>query len=212
MADWRDHWTVKRRACQRGPALLALVCIAGAVSSACSGSAAMTQSSPWWASVRKPGAVQTDAFRRVPGSSSYRCVRVGHYRDVRSGGFLAGPFGVGEQLFAQAYQQYGQRSEVKVYWVPLDVSHMSALTVQATLLAARRVSRTVELGQVATAQLAAGSDIVFYPSAIPVPVPGTWKLTASAGPNKGCFIVTFSAKGPDRIRARPPGDTTPQPP
>jgi hypothetical protein len=145
--------------------------------------------------VRKPGAVQTDAFRRVPGSSSDRCVRVDHYRDVRSGGFLAGPFGVGEQLFAQFYRQYGQRSEVKVYWVPLEVDHMSALTVHATLLAARSVSRIVELTQVATAQLAAGSDIVFYPSAVPIPLPGTWELTASAGPNKGCFIVTFSASG-----------------
>lgn len=73
---------------------------------------------------------------------------------------------------------------------------MSALTVHATLLAARSVSRTVELSQVAAAQLAGGSDIVFYPSAIPIPAPGTWELTASTGPNRGCFIVTFSAPGP----------------
>jgi hypothetical protein len=176
--------------------VLVLVCVAAAILSACSGSAAATQSSPWWASVRKPGAVQADAFRHVPGSSSYRCVRVGHYRDVRSGGFLAGPFGVGEQLFAQFYRQYGLRSEVKVYWIPLNVDHMSALTVHVTLLAARSVSRTVELTQVATAQLAAGINIVFYPSAIPIPLPGTWELTASAGTNRGCFIVTFSAAGP----------------
>ena len=58
--------------------------------------------------------------------------------------------------------------------------------MHATLLAARSVSRIVELSQVA----AEGRD-VFYPSAIPIPVPGTWELTASAGPNRGCFIVTF---------------------
>jgi hypothetical protein len=175
--------------------VLDLVCIAAAAA-ACSGSAAVTQSSPWWANVRKPGAVQTDAFRRVPGSSSDRCVRVGRYRDVRSGGFLAGPFGADEQLFTSGYQQHGQRSAIKVLWVPLDVDHMSALTVHATLLAARSVSRTVQQRNVATGQLAPGSDVVAYPSAVPIPVPGTWELTASAGPNRGCFIVTFQAPGP----------------
>jgi hypothetical protein len=138
--------------------------------------------------VREPGAVQTDAFRHVPGSSSYRCVDVGHSRNVRSGGILAGPFGVDEQLFAEFYHQYGRRNEIKVYWIPLDVDHMSTLTVHATLLAARSISRTVELRQVA-----AEGDDVFYPSAIPIPIPGRWELTASAGPNRGCFIVTFRA-------------------
>jgi hypothetical protein len=176
--------------------VLGLVCIAAAAASACSDSAGVTHSSPWWASVRTPGAVQTDAFRRVPGSSSYRCVRVGHYRDVRSGGFLAGPFGLDEQLFSSGYQQYGHRSAIKILWVPLDVDHMSALTVHATLLAARSVSRTVEQSNVSTGRLAAGSDVVAYPSAVPIPVPGTWELTASAGSNRGCFIVTFSAPGP----------------
>jgi hypothetical protein len=175
--------------------VLVLVCIAAAAASACSGSTAVTQLSPWWASVRKPGAVQIDAFRRVPGSSSYRCVRVGRYRDVRSGGFLAGPFGVDEQLFTSGYRQYGQRTAIKVLWVPLDVDHMSALTVHATLLAGRSVSRTVEQSNVATGQLA-GSDVVAYPSVVPIPVPGTWELTSSAGPNRGCFIVTFQARGP----------------
>jgi hypothetical protein len=182
---------VKRRACRRWPALLAIVCIAGAASSACSGSAEVTQASPWWASVRKPGAVQTDAFRHVPGSPSYRCVRVAHYRDVRSGGLLAGPFGIDQRLFAEFYQQYGQRSEIKVYWIPLHVDHMSTLTVHATLLATRSISRTIEQSQVA----AVGRE-VFYPSAVPIPLPGTWELTANAGPNRGCFIVTFRSPGP----------------
>jgi hypothetical protein len=188
VAAGRDHGIVTRRARRRWPTLLVLVCIAGAVSSGCSGSVGVAQSSPWWASVRKPGAVQTDAFRRAPGSSSYRCVGVGRDRDVRSGGFLAGPFGVDEQLFGDSYQQYGQRNEVKIYWIPLEVDHMSTLTVHATLLADRSVTRRVELTQVA----AEGRD-VFYPSAVPIPVPGTWELTADAGPNRGCFIVTFRA-------------------
>jgi hypothetical protein len=188
VADRRDHGIVTRRVGRGWSALVVLVCIAGAALPACSDSAVPAQSSPWWASVRMPGAVQTDAFRRVPGSASYRCVGVGHNRDVRSGGFLAGPFGVDEQLFGGAYQQYGQRNKVKIYWIPLDVGHMSTLTVHATLLTDTSVTRTVELTQVA----AEGRD-VFYPSAVPIPVPGTWELTASAGPNRGCFIVTFRA-------------------
>jgi hypothetical protein len=138
--------------------------------------------------VRKPGAVQADAFRHVPGTSYFRCVRVGHNGDVRSGGFRAGDFGIDEQQFAALYRQGGQRTEVKIYWIPLNVGHMPKLTVRATLLPGRSVSRTVEQSQVA----AAAGD-VFYPSGIPIPVPGTWELTACAGTNRGCFIVTFPA-------------------
>ena len=42
-------------------------------------------------------------------------------------------------------------------------------------------------------QVAAGGGDVFYPSGVPIPVPGTWELVATAGPNRGCFIVTFRA-------------------
>jgi hypothetical protein len=34
---------------------------------------------------------------------------------------------------------------------------------------------------------------VFYPSGIPIPVPGTWELVVKAGRNEGCFIATFTA-------------------
>jgi hypothetical protein len=42
-------------------------------------------------------------------------------------------------------------------------------------------------------QVAAAGGYVFYPSVVPIPVPGTWKLVATAGSNTGCFIVTFRA-------------------
>jgi hypothetical protein len=138
--------------------------------------------------VRAPGATQTGAFRGMPGSPADRCVRVGNHRDVRSGGFLAGNFGADEQRFAAAYQQTRRHTAVKIYWIPLHVDHMPELAVQATLLPGRTVTRTYHQNQVA-----AGTDIVFYPSGVPIPVPGTWQLTAKAGPNQGCFIVTFHA-------------------
>src|SRR5215469_5781248 len=89
----RDYQSVTPAQRTRWPALIILACAATLVSSACSGTAAQTRPSPWWAGFQRPGAVQADAFRRVPGSSSYRCVRVDHHGDVRSGSFLAGNFG-----------------------------------------------------------------------------------------------------------------------
>lgn len=138
--------------------------------------------------MRTPGATQTGAFRGMPGSSADRCVRVGNHRDVRSGGFLAGNFGADERGFAAAYRQTRRHTAVKIYWIPLHVDHMSELAVQASLLPGHTVTRTYS-----QTQAAAGGGHVFYPSAVPIPVPGTWQLTAQAGPNKGCFIVTFHA-------------------
>jgi hypothetical protein len=86
------------------------------------------------------------------------------------------------------YQQNRQGTEVKIYWVPLHVDHMPELTVQATLLPGRTMTRTVRQGQIA-----AQPGEVFYPSGIPIPVPGTWELVAKAGRNEGCFIATFTA-------------------
>ena len=77
---------------------------------------------------------------------------------------------------------------MKIYWVPLHVDHMPELTVQATLLPARTMTRKVRQSQVA-----ANPGEVFYPSGIPIPVPGTWELVAKAGRNQGCFIATFTA-------------------
>lgn len=169
--------------------MLVLVLVAAWVSSACTGATAPTaRPSPWWAGVQTPGATQTGAFRGRPGSPAYRCVRVGDHRAVRSGGFLAGNFGLDEQGFAAAYRQARRRTAEKIYWVPLHAGHMSKLAVQATLLPGQLVTWTYQ-GQAAT-----GGGHVFYPSAVPIPAPGTWKLVARAGPNRGCFIVTFLSR------------------
>jgi hypothetical protein len=81
---------------------------------------------------------QTSAFRGTPGSSADRCIRVGDYRNVRSGGFVAGSFAADEQLFTAAYQQARLPTAAKIYWIPLHVGHMPRLTVQAILLGAER--------------------------------------------------------------------------
>lgn len=182
----RDHQavTASRRTVQA--AGLALVLTTGCLMSACTGATIpAAPPSPWWATVQPPGATQASAFRDVPGSPADRCVRVGDHRDVRSGGFVAGNFAAGEQLFTAARQQAHQRGAVKIYWIPLHVGHMPELAVRATLLSGQAHVRAYQN------QVAAGGGYVFYPSVVPIPVPGTWKLIATAGSNTGCFIVTF---------------------
>lgn len=152
----------------------------------CGGAARPAHPAPWWARYQRPGATQSAVFRGQPGSAGYACVRVGSHRDVRSGGFLAGPFGADEQDFADVYRRDGRRTELKIYWIPLHVGQMATLTVQATLAGGSTVTHTTNRGQIA-----AGSKAVFYPSAVPIPAPGTWRLTGRAGTNRGCFLATF---------------------
>jgi hypothetical protein len=131
--------------------------------------------------VQPPGATQTGAFRGTPGSPADQCVRVGDHRDVRSGGFVAGNFAADEQLFTAASQQAQRLRAAKIYWIPLHVAHMPELAVLATLLSGRTQTRAYQ------SQVAAGGGHVFYPTVVPIPVPGTWKLVAKAGPNAGCL-------------------------
>jgi hypothetical protein len=169
------------------PALLGVMLAAACLSMACAGTTQPTaRPSPWWAAYQRPDALQTAAFRGAPGSAANRCVAVGQHRSVRSGGFLAGPFGADEQGFTGEYRSAVRPSAVKIYWFPLHVGHMSALTVEATLTSGATITRTYTL-------VGAEGRFVFYSTGVPIRQPGTWKLIATAGQNKGCFIVTFLA-------------------
>jgi hypothetical protein len=154
----------------------------------CGGAARHARPEPWWASYQRPGATQAAIFRGQPGSAGYRCVPVSGHRNVRSGGFLAGPFGFDQQSFAAVYRQGGRRTELKIYWIPLHVARMAGVTVQANLIGGTAVTHTTNRGQIAAAGKA-----VFYPTAVPIPAPGTWQLTGRAGADRGCFVVTFRA-------------------
>jgi hypothetical protein len=164
--------------------MLAAALLSGACAAAAQPAA---RPSPWWAAYQEPGALQTAAFRGAPGSAAAnRCVAVGHHRSVRSGGFLAGPFGADQQGYTGEYRDGVRPSAVKIYWFPLHVDHMSVLTVQATLVGGPTVTRTYTL-------VGAYGGFVFYSTGVPIPEPGTWKLLAAASQNKGCFIVSFLA-------------------
>jgi len=119
----------------------------------------------------------------LPGSVAYRCVEVGNHTNVRSGEFVAGNFRAAKESFANVVKE---PNAVKVYWVPLHVAMMPKLTVREIHVGHPHAVRTTTWRQVG-----ANPGVVFYPSAMPVPVAGTWRLVASAGPNRGCFVVTF---------------------
>ena len=160
-------------------ALAATLALAGLVC----GCTAQATAAPWWSRFQRPGATQTRNFRGLPGSVAARCVEVGNHGNVRSGGFVAGNFRSDIETFASVVKQ---PKEVKIYWIPLHVGTMPALTVLEVHVGFPHTIRTTVWREVA-----ANPGVVFYPSATPVPVPGTWRLTASAGPNRGCFVVTF---------------------
>jgi hypothetical protein len=99
---------------------------------------------------------------------------------------LAGPFGVDQQGYTGEYRAGVRPTAVKIYWFPLHVDHMSVLTVRASPVGGPTLTRTYTL-------VGAYGRFVFYSTAVPIPKPGTWTLLASAGQNKGCFVVSFLA-------------------
>lgn len=146
---------------------------------------------------RPEGGLQAGIFHHTPGVADYKCIHVDKYTDpqedntvdLRSGGFVAGDFARSQQNFASGYGDPTDHTGVKIYWIPLHAKHMPGLTVHATRISGTKITRTMHQNNVAW-----GSDgRLFYPSGVPIPQPGTWKLVAAAGQDKGCFIVTFTA-------------------
>lgn len=138
------------------------------------------------------------AFQRAAGTAARDCVEVepllasdadstlpasdqrgsaGH--GIRSGEFVAGPFGGYKQNWAR------DPRDGKLWWVPLHRDAMPGLTVRAVLLDDPAIGRAFTLTP------AAGADGPFYPSGVVLPAPGRWLLLATAGPNWGCFVMTL---------------------
>lgn len=108
--------------------------------------------------------------------------------DLQSGGFVAGNFLASKQDFANSYP-HNLDTGVKIYWFPRHTDQMEPLTVEATRITGEQLSSSAQFSDVVRPS---GGGALFYPSGVPIPEPGTWKLVATAGPDKGCFIVTFS--------------------
>lgn len=125
-----------------------------------------------------------EGFRKkVPGTSRRECVEVGDEVAVRSGEFVAGSFRTYVD-FWKPNPKYG-----KLWWAPLHLGEYDPnpeLTV-----------RTVRLDKPSTARAYRFSDVgaidnaIFYPSSIPLPTRGTWRLVATSGADWGCFDLTL---------------------
>lgn len=124
---------------------------------------------------------QSDVFKRVAGSASYRCANVGDARDVRSGGFVAGPFAEAAELYGSSTQQ-GNSRKVQLYFVPLHAAEMQKLRLRATGPQGQS-ARVTRVDQGSTGEWR------FYDSNIVMPEGGRWTVRVSAGVDRGCFVV-----------------------
>jgi hypothetical protein len=109
-------------------------------------------------------------------------VAVGRDDEVRSGEFIAGPF----REYARLWKPHMAEGMGKLWWIPLHQDRMSGLTVRATRLGASPITRTYRFPNKAWTD-----DGPFYPSGIPLPSAGRWRLVATSGPDWGCFELTL---------------------
>jgi hypothetical protein len=125
---------------------------------------------------------QTSVFQRnLPGTSRRECVTVADgVTLVRSGDFVAGDFAV----YRQHWKPDLGPGLGKIFWIPADPQPTAALTITATSASGRHI--TYKAGSLAESD--AGP---FYPSGIPLPTTGTWKLLARAGDSWGCFELAL---------------------
>lgn len=119
----------------------------------------------------------------MPGNESGDCVTVGRRSRIwRSGEFYAGNF----VSFVDRWDGTLQGS--KLYYVPLHPDDsMPSLKVSAERHGGNP-EPALHYEFPAYAWSSAGWP--FYVSGTVLPTAGTWRIVASAGPNKGCFDVT----------------------
>jgi hypothetical protein len=125
---------------------------------------------------------QTSVFRQnLPGTSRRECVTVADgVTLVRSGDFVAGDFAV----YRQQWRPNLGPGLGKIFWIPADPQPTAALTIIASSADGRHM--TYSAGSLAESD--AGP---LYPSGIPLPTTGTWKLLAQAGDSWGCFELVL---------------------
>lgn len=127
-----------------------------------------------------PGRVQTAVLAQLDGSNRGRCVDVAGGRDVRSGGFAAGPFDEARVAYRDAP---GDARTVRLYFIPEHPGSMPGVTVTGRLVHGNNTFREVQRGS-STAE-----QFHFYDVDVTVPVAGRWQIRADAGPDSGCWSV-----------------------
>lgn len=120
------------------------------------------------------GRVQTDVLARLPGSPGKACVAVGTARDVRSGGFGAGPF---DDARASAGS-----GDLRLYFIPEHAKSLPGVVVTGRNAATGETFRQRQ-------RIAADADqFHFYDLQLPAST-GTWQIRAISGVDSGCWTV-----------------------
>ncbi|WP_433201723.1 hypothetical protein ACQP00_31050 [Dactylosporangium sp. CS-047395] len=102
-------------------------------------------------------------------------------RDARSGDIIAGDF----VEYRRQWRPGLEPGIGKLYWIPSHPAVNARMTITATSATGR--VETYDAGSLATNE----GGVQFYPSGIPLPSAGTWKLVAEAGGDWGCFELTL---------------------
>lgn len=128
---------------------------------------------------------QEAVLQSLPGTSSAQCAVVGGKSDMRAGTLAAGNFAEMRKQYASQAKTKAQ-PQVSMYVIPQDVSRLTGVSVTLDPLNAKAKSRTFKTDAVNTAD-----EWRYYRVDLTVPSPGTWRMTAVSGKDKGCFEVTF---------------------
>lgn len=127
---------------------------------------------------------QTAVLTHLPGPAVARCVVVGASHDVRSGALAMGDFAAARATYAQTNGGYDAQP-THLYVIPESRSTRSAT------LTLTRIGGGAAPIRVRSDHAADAAQWRFFPIALAITRPGTWRIRAASGSAHGCFVVTF---------------------
>lgn len=129
---------------------------------------------------------QSGVLAALPGSGTLSCAVVGGRADVRAGGVAAGNFARARTSYAEQVS-VTEVPSVFLYLIPKVAGSVSTATVEVRRLpsgtAQTVISRTLQQA----------GEWRYFALQIPIPSPGTYRLTMAAGADRGCFEVRFTS-------------------
>ncbi|MBV8951611.1 MAG: hypothetical protein JOZ99_12100 [Actinobacteria bacterium] len=138
-----------------------------------------------------PAAEWDQFWNDAPGLPNRECTEPAPAQvNVRSGDFIAGNFAdyitAWHQSRDSTHQDYS-----KLYYVPMHPTGKLPLHMVPLTITAQRIDPAVPPALTYTFPDSAWSDVgyPFYATGTVLPEAGTWKVTAQAGNNWGCFVL-----------------------
>lgn len=128
---------------------------------------------------------QSSVLASLPGSTSSSCASVGSHTDLRSGAVAAGNFAHARAQYAQTVAST-EVPTVDLYVIPAHATKLTSLTITVDPTG---TGPTTTLTSKSVEQADTWS---YFAVQLPVPAAGGYQLTMVSGPDRGCFLVTFS--------------------